>query len=173
MFLEKRFFSCQKKWIQKDVECAYSACPGNQQPAWGSAGSKDIDIKNTRESQCNLTRKDTHIHHITGDWNYLVIVILYRRSQRKFWEKGDKCFNDHSMLRRELILFKNLNDDINIPSNLNTKLLVSACHILKFDWPTLLLLSFGSHVLQSNKFVKNKYCCVFQFRSNRRLVLKS
>lgn len=90
---------------------------------------------------------------------------------RKTWGKGSQCFNYLSMLRREHN--PNLDDDIGIPYNLVTNLLVNTSHILKFEWPTLLLLSSGCHALQSNKFGENEYYCFSRLRINRRCPILS
>lgn len=63
---------------------------------------------------------------------------------------------------------QNINDDIGIPSNIQTKFLVSTCHMSPIN---IVVVVFQLPYITANKFGKNEYCCFFRLRIKRRRLI--
>lgn len=61
-----------------------------------------------------------------------------------------------------------INDDIGIPSNIQTKFLVSTCHMSPIN---IVVVVFQLPYITANKFGKNEYCCFFRLRIKRRRLI--
>lgn len=63
---------------------------------------------------------------------------------------------------------QNINDDIGIPSHIQTKFLVSTCHMSPIN---IVVVVFQLAYITANKLGKNEYCCFFRLRIKRRRLI--